>query len=227
MPSDHPNPGSLRDESAKSEASGASDRDFLELIELVSRGDESATQRLVADLEPFFKRSIRLRMRARQDFDRLNRVLSASDVCQSVLNSFLMGIRERRFSIESIEETRGLLKKMASFYIAGRARKAEVRLRGLVGDGELEAQDPRGPAEDVIIDLDLASILAKRFSIEEFDLLRRRVDDQPWAEIAAELDEPADALRKRLSRAIDRVRAELNVSNPKKRRGKRGEDHGA
>ena len=45
----------------------------------------------------------------------------------------------------------------------------------------------------------------------EQELLRRRLQGQEWAEIAADLHGDADALRKQLARALDRAAAVLGL----------------
>jgi hypothetical protein len=51
----------------------------------------------------------------------------------------------------------------------------------------------------------------RRLSAEERTLAEQRAVGRPWAEIASEHGESAEALRKRLTRAIDRVAQELRL----------------
>jgi RNA polymerase sigma-70 factor (ECF subfamily) len=51
----------------------------------------------------------------------------------------------------------------------------------------------------------------KRLSSEEAELVDLRVQGREWADIAAERKESAEALRKRLTRALDRVAQQLGL----------------
>ncbi len=51
----------------------------------------------------------------------------------------------------------------------------------------------------------------RRLSAAERYLVEQRRQDRPWAELAAEVGEDAQTLRKRHSRALDRVAKELGL----------------
>ncbi len=53
--------------------------------------------------------------------------------------------------------------------------------------------------------------MRRRLSPEEFELLELRGQGREWAAIAAERGGSAEALRKKLARAIDRVAQELRL----------------
>ena len=100
---------------------------------------------------------------------------------------------------------------MIRFNVATKARRSSVTLRGLIDD--FEGQDwldsSPGPDQEVAVQ-DLIEAIQDQFTEEELEILTRRLDDAPWAEIAQKLGCTADAVRVRLSRAIARVRDNLN-----------------
>src|SRR5205823_466210 len=51
----------------------------------------------------------------------------------------------------------------------------------------------------------------RRLSAEERELAEQRAHGRPWADLAAERGVSPDALRKQLTRALDRVRTELRL----------------
>jgi RNA polymerase sigma-70 factor (ECF subfamily) len=180
---------------------------FQELIRLARAGDEAAAARLAREFEPFLRRIIRFRMRGRADLDRLRPELDSADICQSVFKSLFVGLRGGRFELGRPEQLHKLLAAMVRFKVATRARRLSVTLREVL---DLDAPDHRadsGPSpEKSIDDRDLLETIVKRFEGDELDLLVRRLDDQPWPAIAAAVGGTPEALRKRLTRALERVR---------------------
>lgn len=55
--------------------------------------------------------------------------------------------------------------------------------------------------------------IRSRLTAEELIIADRRGDGQSWEQIASDLDESAESLRKRLERALQRVREELNADS--------------
>jgi hypothetical protein len=53
---------------------------------------------------------------------------------------------------------------------------------------------------------DLLDTILKQFASDELDLLVRRLHEQPWSAIAEAIGGTAEALRKKLARALERVR---------------------
>ena len=96
---------------------------------------------------------------------------------------------------------------MVRFKVATKARRLSVTLREVL---ELDAPRDRvdsGPGpEKLVEDRDSLETILKQFEGDELDLLVRRLDDQPWSAIAAAVGGTAEALRKKLARALERVR---------------------
>jgi len=181
--------------------------EFLDLIRGVRSGDEDAARALVAQFEPFILRVVRFRMRHRGDYDRLRHDVGSTDVCQSVFKSLFERLKEGRFDLNQPKDMEKLLVAMVRFKIANKARKLSVVWREVRSDAApTERVDPRPGPEKSVDDKDLSEIISKRFSVDELEILNRRLDDQSWPEIAAAVGGTAESLRKKLERAFERVR---------------------
>jgi hypothetical protein len=62
-----------------------------------------------------------------------------------------------------------------------------------------------GP-EKLVDDRDALETILKLFEGDELEILIRRLDDQPWSAIALAVGGTAEGLRKKLTRALERVR---------------------
>ncbi len=183
------------------------DCDFQELIRLARAGDEDAAVRLTHEFEPFIRRFVRFRMRHRPNHDRLRPEIDSADICQSVFKSLFVGLREGRFELNRPEQLAKLLSAMVRFKVATKARRLSVTLREIL---ELDAPRDRadsGPGpEKLVDDRDALETILKLFEEDELELLVRRLDDQPWSAIALAVGGTAEGLRKKLARALERVR---------------------
>ena len=185
---------------------------FEDSIRLARAGDEAAAARLAREFEPFIRRFVRLRLRQRSDPGRLRPELDSADICQSVFKSLFVGLKGGRFELNRPEQLHRLLAAMVRFKVATKARRLGVMLRGVLDPGESDDRVDSGPSpEKAVDDRDLLETIIKRFDGDELDLLVRRLNDQPWATIAAAVGGTPQALRKRLTRALERVRHEPDV----------------
>ena len=73
-------------------------------------------------------------------------------------------------------------------------------------DAPKDRADPGPGPEKLVDDRDALETIIKLFEDDELDLLVRRLDDQPWSAIALAVGGTAEGLRKKLARAIERVR---------------------
>ena len=71
------------------------------------------------------------------------------------------------------------------------------------------ANEP-GPAS-VLISRELLDQVRSRLSPEELKLMEQRAEGLDWNQIAAETGDQANAVRMRLTRALDRVAEELGL----------------
>jgi len=185
---------------------------FLTLVRRVRAGDGMAAAELVRLYEPAVRRVVRMRLRD----PRLRRVLDSTDVCQSVMASFFVRVAAGQFELNRPEQLLRLLSVMARNKLAGQARRGYVTRRE-VGDestpGSALADPGPGPNQQVVW-RDLLAAVRGRLSDEERQLADRRARLQGWDQIAAELGGSPEALRKKLTRALDRVARQLGLDEP-------------
>ena len=185
---------------------------FQELIRLTREGDELAAARLARDFEPFIRRFVRFRMRGRSDHNRLRLDVDSADICQSVFKSLFLGLRHGQFQLDQPEQLHKLLAAMVRFKVATKGRRLSVTLREILDlDTPLRKPDPGASPEKQVDDRDLLETILKRFERDELDLLLRRLDDQSWLAIAEAVGGTHEALRKKLSRALERVRDHAEI----------------
>ncbi len=181
--------------------------DFQEQIRLARAGDEEAAGRLAHQFEPFIRRFVRFRMRIGSKQDRLRPEIDSADICQSVFKSLFVGLREGRFDLIRPEQLAKLLSAMVRFKVASKARLLSVTLREILElDAPVDRADPGPGPEKLVDDRDALETILKQFKEDELDLLVRRLDDQPWSAIAVAVGGTAAGLRKRLERALERIR---------------------
>ena len=196
---------------------------FQDLIRRVRAGDERAAAELVERYEPAIRRAARVRLMD----TRLNRLLDSMDICQSVLASFFVRTALGQFELETPEQLLKLLATMTRNKLVNQTRglraarrdfrrvETDADARGSDSNsvvGKIEGLAGSGPTPSRVVSArELLEEARQRFVPEEFALLERRQQGCGWAEIAAEQGTTPEAVRKRLTRAIDRVAQELEL----------------
>jgi RNA polymerase sigma-70 factor (ECF subfamily) len=191
----------------------APENGFLDLIRRVRGGDGEAAIELVRRYEPAIRRAARLQLRD----PRLRLALDSQDICQSVLASFFVRAASGQYDLDSPAQLLNLLVVMARNKLISQARRPHVVRRDLQPLGSLPgvamlhplAPGP-SPSEQVAW-RDLIGAVRNHLSEEERWLADRRSQNQPWAAIAAEMGGSPDALRKKLTRALDRVARQIGL----------------
>jgi RNA polymerase sigma-70 factor (ECF subfamily) len=184
---------------------------FEEFMRRIRGGDQSAAAELVRHYEPTIRRVIRFRLVD----SRLGAVLDSMDICQSVLGSFFVRAASGQYDIAQPDDLVKLLVTMARNKLAGQARKERAgrrdnrRIQGGSSPEDLLADDP-SPSEQVA-NQELLQQVQNRLTPEERRLVDLRSQGLDWAAIALELGENQVVLRKRLSRALDRVLRQLGL----------------
>jgi RNA polymerase sigma-70 factor (ECF subfamily) len=187
------------------------DHDFLDLIRRVRASDPTAAAELVKRYAPAVRRVIRLKLRD----PRLRRVLDSTDICQGVLASFFIRAASGQYDLERPDQLLRLLVVMARNKLVSESRTYYVRRReqpgpavdALLAGLAAPGADPSGR----LAWKDLLHEVHRRLTVEERRLADRRAERREWSEIAAEIGGNADALRKRLARALDRVSNQLGL----------------
>jgi RNA polymerase sigma factor (sigma-70 family) len=190
----------------------ADDTTFADFLRRIRAGDEQAAAELVRRYEP----AIRMEVRMRLGDPRLRRVLDSMDLCQSVLGSFFARTAAGQYDLQSPEQLIRLLVTIARNKVAFHSRQQRAQRRDQRRDVALDGQD-REPAgaepspSRVISGREMLTELRRRLTPEERRVADLRASGQEWAEIAAELGGTAQARRKQLARALDRVTGELGL----------------
>jgi RNA polymerase sigma factor (sigma-70 family) len=184
---------------------------FRELITRVRSGDGQAAEELVRRYES----TIRMAVRVRLDHSDLRRLLDSMDVCQSVLANFFIRAASGQFELETPEQLVKLLVTMARNRVINHANQQQAARRDYRRHAhDVEAgqfADPGPSPSQVVAYRDLLATFRKHLTEEERVLADMRAAGGTWAEVAQQMGGNADALRFRLTRALDRIARELQI----------------
>ena len=194
----------------------AEESTFEGLIRQIRAGDPVAAEELVRRYEPTIRRVARIRLADA----RLQRQFDSMDICQSVFGSFFVRTALGQYDLQTPEQLLSLLVDMSRKKVIDQVREAAAARRdyrrdrgGTPEQRGVRAPDP-SPSEQVARQ-ELLQEFSKRLSEEERQLAEARADGQDWKQIAAERGASPEAIRKQLTRAIDRVSRELGLEvNP-------------
>jgi RNA polymerase sigma-70 factor (ECF subfamily) len=187
---------------------------FAEFIRRIRAGDDQATRELVQLYEPVIRREVRLRLR---DL-RLASRFDWTDIRQSVMASFFVRAAAGQYDLERPEDLVRLMVVMTRHKLIRQVRRNSADRRDY---RRLEERDPayldeRSAAvpspSRLVAGRELLEEVLRRLSEEERRLADLRAQGCEWAEIAARLGGTAEACRKQLARAIDRVEQQLEGS---------------
>ena len=191
----------------------AEESSFALLMRRVREGDESAAAELVRRYEPAIRRVARVRLAD----TRLRRLFDSVDVCQSVLGSFFVRAALGEFDLQTPEQLLSLLVSMARRKAADVAREAGAARRDYRRE-QPGAEEAQAPARDATPSQEVAGAellveFRRRLSAVERQLADQRAAGLEWEQIAAQRGASPEALRKQLTRAIDRVAQELGLES--------------
>ena len=183
---------------------------FADFVRRVRAGEPAAAVELVRRYEPAMRRAVRIHLEAAG----LRRLYDSQDVCQSVFGSFFVRAALGQYDLDRPQQLLGLLTAIARNKSIDHARKLAPERRGhdhrtLPEGDEVPAADP-SPSQAVALD-ELVRKFRERLTPAERRLADDRAAGRGWDELAAELREGPEALRKQLARAIDRVARQLGV----------------
>jgi RNA polymerase sigma-70 factor (ECF subfamily) len=185
---------------------------FQALLESVRAGDDAAAAELLRRYEGVLRRIIQVRLLNA----RLRGRVDASDICQSVMASFFVRVSLGQYELHSAEDLLKLLATMARNKVIDKARRREL-------DGDQDRRVPvtelpenalagaQGTPSQQVALRELVVEARRRLSPEERRLLDLRQEGLDWAAIAAQVGGSPEALRKRLSRAVDMVAKQLGL----------------
>jgi len=182
---------------------------FRDLIRRVRAGDETAAAELVQHYEPYIRRAVRVRLVD----PRLKRLIDSMDICQSVLASFFVRAALGQYELNTPDELLRLLVTMArnklnNVVAKQRAERRDYRRNQRAG---VEVAAAEATPSQVVAARELFEKFREGLSAEELQVAELRADGCEWTEIAARLGGTPEALRKRLTRAIERVAQQLGL----------------
>ena len=188
---------------------------FSEWLERIRSGEPLATTEFVRQYEPTLRRVIRWRLVRL----RLGRVLDDRDICQSVLGQFFANAAAGRFAIDTPDQLQALLTTMARNKVQDEARKQSavrrhhLRVSASVSGEELDQLEGKAPTPSRVVGgRELVEEIQRRFTDEERQLFHERSQGHGWADIAAGRGVRPEAVRKKLTRALNRVYRELGLA---------------
>ena len=186
---------------------------FQDTVDAARSGDEMAATKLVAEYLPELQRYIRFRL----TYPGLRRFLDSLDVCQSVLAAFFVRLQGGQLDIVQPRQLFRLLAVMAENKIRDNVRRHRAIRRGA---GALDRAPPLdtvdrsspepGPAE-VAADRELVTALRDRLPAEDRLPVDLWLEGHGWNEIGAAVGSTPEAVRKRVTRSIDRAARDLGL----------------
>jgi RNA polymerase sigma factor (sigma-70 family) len=188
--------------------------EFRDLIGRVRDRDPDAAQELVRRYEGVIRRVVRIRLRDAN----LRRLLDSTDICQSVLASFFVRTALGQYEVDSPEQLLNLLTAIARNKLTNQANRLQAKRRDVRRDAAggdpvpYVADDASDPGEQAAA-RELLEKVRDRLAPEERYLAEQRSMGRTWQELADELGGTDVALRKKLTRAFDRVMAGLGLGD--------------
>ena len=189
-----------------------SNQDFARFLWRIRTGDETAARELLQ----LYEHKLRVIARVGLNDSRMRRVFDPMDVCQSILGNFFAAAAIGRFDLESPQDLMNLLATMVRNKITDHARAQNRQRRGAKQSNprNIDTLDLAGTEETpatIVSNRELLEKSIERLSQEEREIADLRREGQTWDSISARFGEPAETIRKRFSRAIDRVSVELGL----------------
>jgi RNA polymerase sigma-70 factor (ECF subfamily) len=179
---------------------------FRQLIQRVRAGEREAAAELVRLYEPEIRRFIRTQLNR----SRLRRTFDSADIFQSVFLNFYVRVMDGQFDLEEPTQLLRLLATMARNRITDHARKPSARAQDGGPDLWANVAAEGASPSDVVAEEEILQQVLRRLTAEERDLAQKRHEGRSWQELADECGSTADALRKKLDRALGRLCQELN-----------------
>jgi RNA polymerase sigma-70 factor (ECF subfamily) len=186
---------------------------FPDFICRIRAGDDQAARELVERYEPVIRCEVRLRLRDPRLYSRFD----WTDICQSVMASFFVRAAAGQYDLEQPDQLLRLLVVMTRHKLANqqrrhRAEKRDCRRQEACDLACLDGRTATPSPSRLVVGRELLAEVKNRLSEEERLLAGLRADGCEWTEIAARLGGTAEARRKQLARAVDRVEQQLRGS---------------
>ena len=187
---------------------------FSEFIRRIRAGDDQAARELVERYEPVIRCEVRLRLRDPRLYSRFD----WTDVCQSVMASFFVRAAAGQYDLGEPDQLLRLLVVMTRHKLANQQRRHRAEMRdcrrvSACDPAHLDGRALVPSPSRLAVGRELLAEVNRRLSKEERMLADLRADGCEWTKIAASLGGTAEARRKQLARAVDRVEQQLEGSS--------------
>ncbi len=186
------------------------DDEFTSLMDQARSGNDEAARKMVELYEPEIRRAARLRLTD----SKLRQLVDSIDICQSVFGKFFETAQSPKgIDLQKPEQLLGLLVTMTRNRVVDEHRRQTAQKRN-AGEAVLEAipnmlvSNSPGPKTACEMKDMLAEIRSK-LTAEELEVAEFRGNGLSWEEIAERVGGSSDSHRKRLERAVQRVRDEM------------------
>ena len=186
---------------------------FRAMMRLVRQGNPEAVAELVQRFEPKIHQAIRRPL----SYFSLSREFDPHDISQVVLAKFFLQNLASRCELNDSDQLARLLVRMAKNKIRDelrklRARRGKRHLEPAEADGVLNNLTNGDSTPSTIVSgRELIREIHLRLSDDERKIARQRSLGLDWLAIAVHDGRSADALRKKLARAFERVKRELDL----------------
>jgi RNA polymerase sigma-70 factor (ECF subfamily) len=186
-----------------------------ELLRRVRAGDAQAAADFVRAYEPEIRRLARVNLR----HSPLRQQLDSMDICNSVLGNFFVWAASVSIDLDEPGQLLKLLVTMTLNKLRDHHRKLQTLKRGenkrvQLPDAALAAQAGDQPTPSrIVVYKELLAALLDKLPPEERYLADQRAQGRPWDELAMEKGVRAEALRKRLVRALQRAAPDLGLED--------------
>ncbi len=187
---------------------------FAELIRRVRDRDQDAARELVRRYESVIRRVVRIHLRDAN----LRRILDSTDICQSVLASFFIRTALGQYEVDSPQQLLNLLTAIARNKLTNqanrlRAQRRDIRRETVAGDNAAQVPDQASDPSEQASARELLEKVRGGLDPGERYLAEQRSLGRSWQELADELGGTDVALRKKLTRALNRVMADLGLGD--------------
>lgn len=188
--------------------------DFTSLLRRARAGEARAAEELVRLYEPQIQRVVRVRLTDA----RLRRQMDSIDVCQSVMGEFFFRVSMGQFELRSSGELVALLAQMARNKLINLAKRHHAEKRDIGRQISITDDMPSLPGREhtpsmIVARDELLQACRRLMTDEERRLTEARAEGRNWDELAVEFGVSPDALRKRHTRALDRVAENLDMES--------------
>jgi RNA polymerase sigma-70 factor (ECF subfamily) len=188
---------------------------FTDFIRRIRAGDDEAARELIARYEPIIRREVRVRLRD----PRLRAQFDWTDICQSVMASFFLRAAAGQYQLDQPDQLVRLLVIMTRHKLAHQEQKHRALRRDFRRAEGHDAASLEGRTAEaaspsrLVAGRELWEEYRRRLSDEERAVADLRAQGYEWSEIAARMGGTAQARRKQLARAINRVEEQLASIN--------------